>query len=95
MAMTEDLGAFFSLSDFATTATWGAAGSARVIFEAPHAAPFGDAVDATQPACLAAAADVATLAAGGAISIDGADYTVAGLEPDGTGLVRIVLYPAA
>jgi len=92
MAMLENLAPFFSLGDFAQAATIGGQ-SVRVIFEQPYAAPFGSAVDGTQPTCWVPSADVVSLVPGAAIVIDGQAYTADRIEPDGTGLSRISLYP--
>ena len=90
----EDLAPFFSMSEFAKQATIGGQ-SVRVIFEQPYSAPFGSAVDAVQPTCVAASADIAALVPGMAIVIDGNAFTVERVEPDGTGVSRIVMYPTA
>ena len=66
MAFAEDLAPFFSLNEFAVTASF-AGGQARVIFEQPYSSQFGGAVDSEQPMCLAPSADIAAGCEGSAI----------------------------
>lgn len=94
MAMLEDLSPFFSTAEFADTAIIGGT-EVRVIFERPFADPFGGVVDSTQPQCLAPSASVLHARQGASVVIGGQAYTVERIEPDGTGLSRIVLYPSA
>lgn len=90
----EDLAPFFSDGDFATLATIDGE-SVRVIFEQPFADPFGPAVDATQPQCWAPSDTVAQVRQGTNVTIDARAYRVDRVEPDGTGISRLVLYPIA
>lgn len=62
-----------------------------VIFDQPYAAPFDAQVDATEPECLGRSQDLASLARGGSIVVDGRTFQVLRVEPDGTGLTRVVL----
>lgn len=91
MAFAEDLAPFFSLNEFAVTASF-AGGQARVIFEQPYSSQFGGAVDSEQPMCLAPSADIAALGAGQQLVVGADSYTVDRIEPDGSGLSRIVMY---
>lgn len=90
----EDLAPFFSTDEFATQATIGG-DPVRVIFEQPFAEPFGAALETTQPQCWAPSASVATVRQGAVVVIGGNTYKVERIEPDGTGISRIVMYPAA
>lgn len=94
MAFLEDLTPFFSTAEFADLANIGGA-EVRVIFEAPFADPFGPAVDTTQPQCWAPTASVQHAHQGTAVVIGAAAYTVERIEPNGTGISRITLYPTA
>lgn len=89
----EDLAPFFAVEGFATEATIGGA-AVRVIFEQPFADPFGAALETTQPQCWAPSASVATVRQGAAVVIGSNAYKVERIEPDGTGISRIVMYPA-
>ena len=64
-----------------------------VLFQQPYTAPFDTQIDAAEPECLGAAADLAGVERGTAITIDGRAYQVLRAEPDGTGMVRLVLAP--
>ena len=89
----EDLAPFFAADGFATEATIGGA-AVRVIFEQPYADPFGAALDSSQPQCWVPSASVSNLRQGAAVVIGSSDYKVERIEPDGTGISRIVMYPA-
>ena len=62
-----------------------------VIFEKPYAAPFGGEADAAAPECTGPAAGLGALERGDALSIGGVSYEVLTAEPDGLGLVRLIL----
>lgn len=62
-----------------------------VLFQKPYASPFGGEVDSSAPECLGPESVLGSLERGGQLSIDGVDYTVITAEPDGAGLVRLVL----
>lgn len=94
MAFLEDLTPFFSTAEFADLATIGGA-DVRVIFEQPYADPFGPVVDSTQPQCWAPSASVQHAHQGTPVLVGGSAYTVERIEPDGTGISRITLYPSA
>lgn len=63
-----------------------------VIFDRPYIGPFGGQIDAMEPVCTGASADLAGLERDSALTIDGAEYRVATAEPEGTGLTRLALY---
>lgn len=90
MAFTEDLGVFLdSTTGFAVNAVLGAA-TVPVIFDAAFADVLGI-VAATQPVALASSADVSAATVGGTITIEAVAYTIAEIQPDGTGLTRLML----
>ena len=88
----EDLAPFFAVEGFATEATVGGA-AVRVLFERPYADPFGAALDSSQPQCWVPSASVANVRQGAAVVIGGSTYKVERVEPDGTGISRIVMHP--
>lgn len=93
MAFTENLGDFLDTTHgFAVNATLGAA-TVPVIFDAAYADAIGI-VAGTSPTCLAASADVSAAAVGGAITINAVAYIIAEIQPDGTGLTRLMLQEA-
>jgi hypothetical protein len=86
----EDLAPFFSTADFASAATWNGA-PVNGIFDRAYSEPLGNVAEAYGPVFQCAAADVPTVAHGDALIVDGAVYTVRGVEPDGTGVVLLRL----
>lgn len=86
MAFTEDLAPFFA--DFGIAATVGGV-SVVGIFDAAYADPLG--IVSSQPILTVVAADVAHAAQGAAVSINATSYTIAAIEPDGSGLSRLAL----
>lgn len=91
MAFTEAFAAFFDTDGFAVVATIAGA-SVNVIFDAAYADVLGI-VAGTAPTLLAASADItaASAAVGSSVVISGTTYTIAEIQPDGTGLTRLML----
>lgn len=90
MAIGETLTDFFYTSGgFAENATIGAA-TVTVIFDNAAADPFGI-VAGTHPEALAISTEVASVAVGDTITLRSITYTVAEIQPDGTGLTRLML----
>lgn len=87
---TEDLSVFLDTAQgFAVNATLGAA-TVPVIFDNAFADALGI-VAATQPVALGTSADLAAATVGGTITINAVAYTIAEIQPDGTGLTRLML----
>lgn len=88
MAFTEDLDQFVDTNDFAITVTIGGV-SVSAIFDNEAA----DALMAsgTQPVLTVKSSDVSATARGTAVVVNGTNYTVAKIEPDGTGFSRVIL----
>lgn len=96
-----DRGIFVSPDDFSVTGIYVAAagGSAEVagIFDRPHMAAVGGATAASdhRPTFLVRSGDLPAGAAGGdagdTLTIGGDEFRVADLEPDGTGMMLIIL----
>lgn len=97
MAFAEDLTPFLSLDDFAVQAQavtrYSEVVTFPVIFDnASSQAGIGLlGMAGTQPVALARSADVVDVAVGCAITINAVDYTVAELQPDGTGITTLTL----
>ena len=89
MAFTESVAAFFDTAGFAEYLTIGAA-QVAAIFDNAFSDPLGI-VAGTQPMFMAASADVSTLAVGDTVTRGATAYTVASIEPDGTGITRVML----
>jgi hypothetical protein len=88
MAFSEDVSLFFA--DFGETATWKGSTSITVIFDNAYQLAYG-LVEGTNPVILAKAADVPGVAQGDAISLRSVNYTIADIEPDGTGMTVLRL----
>ena len=96
MAFTEDMTAFFTIGEFASTATLDGLPVAA-IFDADYAqgqvGPYGMA--SSQPSLTLSTTSVPTNPVGLPVVIKGLDYLVASHEPDGTGVSRLYLELAA
>lgn len=87
---TEDLTAFLDTTQgFAVNATLGAA-TVPVIFDNAFSDALGI-VSSTQPVALGTTADLAAATVGSTITINAVAYTIAEIQPDGTGLTRLML----
>lgn len=85
---------FFNSAEFADTATYVLTSATfSVIFDAPYVGIVGPAgeIQSSGPQATAKSADVDDYAIGDEILISGVYYKIAGMEPDGTGLTRILL----
>jgi hypothetical protein len=87
---TEDLTPF--LADFGVSAVVGGV-IVTGIFDNAFAAEFGF-VAGSRPQLLVRAADVPSVAQGTAVTLPAGSYTVAALEPDGTGMLLLRLVEA-
>lgn len=87
MAFTETPDSFFT--DYAATSCTIGGVSVSAIFGNEAA----DALMAagTQPVLTVKSSDVASTARGTAVVVNGTNYTVAKIEPDGTGFSRVIL----
>ena len=94
MAFVEKLDAFFSLAGFAVDATLDGQG-VRVIFDNGYGVGFDAAMGGNMPHALLATADAESAAAGSVLMIGSARYTVAAVEPDGTGVTALRLHNRA
>lgn len=101
MAFTEDLRQFFDTAGgFAVVATFTRGGAAvttaDVIFNDPSAPVDlnGTDVEETQAFLLAVASAVAGVKRRDAVAVNGADYTVERINPDGTGMKLLYLAEA-
>lgn len=96
MAFEENLDVFFDTAEFAVeaiaTTRLGESMPIKVIFDAPHVEPLGVGVlEASQPAVLAPSPLAQQLSHGDVLTIEQADFRVVGIQPDGTGVTRLVL----
>nr|SPS06214.1 protein of unknown function [Candidatus Nitrotoga fabula] len=90
MAFEEDLDVF--LDEFAVTALLPGAIIVNVIFDNQYASPFD--ISASRPSCIGKSSDLDSLSFGAEIVVSGVDYVVRSVEPDGTGMTRLMLEKA-
>jgi hypothetical protein len=81
MAFQEDLDVYFS--DFGTDVVI-AGNSIKAIFDNPYSGAFGGLV--TETGSTLTISEIGNAAVGTTVLIDGSTYTIAAIEPDGTGL---------
>lgn len=89
MAFTEDLAGYFA--DFGVDAVVGGV-TVRCIFDNSFLDTLGIVAD-TRPMVLAKSADVSAVSVGAAVTIASVGYVVAEIQPDGTGITRLMLKP--
>lgn len=94
MAFAEQLGAFFdSAQGFAVDAVYNGGPTIKVIFDKAwfQDTPGAAGIAATQPMALAELAPVPNAAPNDTLVIAGTTYTVTEVQPDGNGLVMLLL----
>lgn len=93
MSFAEDFTPFFQTLDFATAAIYtpdgGSPTTVNGIYD--HAYVEVNMVQAERPIFICETANVAGVAKGDALSVDGTDYLVVEPQPDGTGEMTLVL----
>jgi hypothetical protein len=90
MAIVENFPSF--LADFGVAATVDGV-AVTGIFDNSYVDSFG-VVSASEPTLLCSSSSVSTAGTGDAVSVVGTSYKVAGIQPDGTGMTRLVLQEA-
>jgi hypothetical protein len=90
--MADDLDAFFDVDEFAVTAAV-AGVSVYGLFDRPHAEDIE--VSGYSPALYCKTSDVSAAVEGDAVTVNGTDYTVIGIEDDGTGVTKLILREAS
>lgn len=93
-----DRAAFFATDDFGTAATYrpqvGGPQTVNGIFDAPFRAAELEAevgVETTSPTFACRTADLPHPEHGAVLSVDGTDYVIVGVHPDGTGVTLLML----
>jgi hypothetical protein len=89
MAFTEDLAEFLSTDDFAVAATYNGATTVNGIFDNDYI--NDSAMESSRPRFVCKQSDVPAVAHGDTLVVSAVTYHVASVEPDGTGLVTLVL----
>lgn len=88
MAFVESLNDFFINSEFAVTAIY-LGNSVQVIFDKAYIENYS--IAGINTFITVPAASVAGIANGQSINVDGADYIVRNVLPDGTGILQVEL----
>lgn len=98
MAFTEDLSLFYDTEGFAVEASFkhgsGSAVTIRGIFDNAYYAVDTQAevdIACTQPRFQCATSSVASAAEGDKLTLDGVEYTIIDIQPDGTGVTMLIL----
>lgn len=95
--MTENLAAFFGITEFGTTATIGTASVLGILGrEYVEVQTRGGTIAGYKPVFDCAAADVSAVEVGDTITVEGATFVLAApKQPDGTGMARLILKESA
>lgn len=92
--ITSDLDIFFSSDGFAVQATYEGR-IINVIFDSEYQAlemlGGGVGVESSSPSALCKTSDVSNAKHGDTLTISGTTYYVTGVQPDGTGITRLLL----
>lgn len=100
MAFTEDMDVFFGASEvesgFAVAATYtpdgGSPSTIYGIFDQQYFDDSGEVgIESNSPAFHCAEADVSGVAQGDALTINTTDFEIVNVQPDGTGLIVLIL----
>lgn len=87
----EDLSAFFSEAEFSVSATLPGGAVVQVIFDEQHQDALGGVFEASGPTALGRASDLSALLHGSTVQLRTRTWRVVGIQPDGTGLTRLIL----
>lgn len=91
-----DRASFFDTDDFGVAALWNGTTTVNGIFDSKFIPVNVDtdvavAVESAQPMFRTRTADVSTVAQGDTLVISGTTYDVVGIQPDGTGMIDLIL----
>jgi len=99
VGLNQNLAVHFSEAEFGLAATWtpaagGAASSISILFDNGYEDyEFGTVEHSGRaPAAMVQSSEVAGLVVGDTLTIEGVDYRVRTIEPDGQGVTRLVLH---
>lgn len=88
MALTEDLSEFLDTDDFAVAATYDGSTTVNGIYDAAYIDVNG--VGSVNPVFLCAASSVAADPTGKALVVNGTNYVIRNIEPQGDGATVIL-----
>lgn len=87
----EDFAAFLSSDEFSVPCTLPGGAVVQVVFDDAHQDALGGAFEASGPTALGVSAELSALGHGSEIQINAASWRVVGVQPDGTGMTRLLL----
>ena len=91
----EDQSLFLSPEEFAVPAQavtrFGEVVQMQAIFDNGYTASLGGLMESTQPSALVQTCYTADLAHGSAVEVNGCSWQIVEIQPDGTGMSRLVL----
>ena len=95
MPFTENFAEFLQVRDFATTAVWSVGSTpVNLIFDSEYSeAQLGliAGIEGARMVAFVSASSMATVARGQTLTMGGLTYTIRGIQPDGTGMIVLVL----
>ncbi|MGB0131158.1 head-tail joining protein [Chlorobium sp.] len=96
MSFQEDISLFFDAKSGAAVSAVFNSTAISVLFDDEHYAASGEGADisTSQPMVTCRAQDVAGIEQGDSITVDGTAYSVADVQPDGTGVMVLILQEA-
>lgn len=90
----EDLTPFFNSAEFAVLATLPGGEVVQVLFDRPYGESFDGQAAGYSPRAMGRTEDLAALAYGAVVVIDGQSWTVTSIQPDGHGVTTLKLREA-
>lgn len=87
----EDLSPFLNLAEFSVPATLPGGQVVPVIFDNNYDGGLGGLMESSLPTIMGATSQLSALDHGSVVSIAGVSWAVAGVQPDGTGMTRLML----
>lgn len=91
----EDLSPFLNASEFSVPATLPGGEVVQVIFDNAYEGALVGVMESSMPTALGATSDLQALDHGSELQIGELSWVVAGIQPDGTGMTRLMLERAA
>lgn len=87
----EDLSPFLNAAEFSVPATLPGNQTAQVIFDNAYESALVGVMESSMPTAMGASSALQSLDHGDVLQIGGVSWVVAGIQPDGTGVTRLML----
>ena len=88
---TEDFSAYLNAAEFSVPATLAGGEVVQVIFDDAYQPGLANLMESSQPTAIGRSSELAALSHGDELQIAERSYVLAGSQPDGTGLTRLML----